>query len=341
MRIVSFFRKDDKVWVSPSSLWSAIRSGELLGVIKPPNVENETILACFYDAAAFLKQKWCFQAKNSAISAIWCLFFALGLLWPPLRAKMPEIVRRVLLLGLGVGIGAEIGSAILILRQKRLLVNGKAELAEALEKRTISLKLPPPAAFYRSGARFSVFGAKTAISALLAIILLNSVVLAFPSRPAVVSDSYIIKRPKLVFPGTEWEWRKEYHVGSVIGFLAAPENEESIWVIRVTYRVWHSNMLRDPGPWQNWMGARLSWIVGKISEEIWQSFLPEMSQDERAAEMAEVFRDPEFQGVLKEVLIDHFNEHHEGIMKLAVTRLEVVEMPIGDYVSVYRKQQEE
>ena len=340
MRIVSFFRKRSKIWVSPGSLWSAIRSGELLGIIKPPNVKNETILACFYDAAAFLKQKWLFGVKNSAISVIWCLFAALGLFWPPLMAKMPEIVRKVLLIGLGTGIGSEIISVIVVLRKKRLLVAGKAKLVEALEKRAISLKLPPPAAFYRSGARFPISSAKTAIFALLAIILLNSVVLAFPGRPAVISDSYIVKRPILVFPGTQWEWRKEYHTGTVIGLLAVPEDEKSIWVVRVTYRAWHLNMLRDPGPWQSWAGGRLNWIVGKISEEVWQSFPPEWSQDERAAEMVKEFRDPELQDVLKEILTNHFNEHHEGIMRLTVIRLEVVEMLIGDYVSAYKKQQE-
>jgi len=341
MRIVSFFRKDDKIWVSPSSLWSAIQSGELLGVLKPPGVTYETILASFYDAAAILKQKWLFGIKSSIISAIWCTFFTLLLFWPPLAAKMPKTVREVLLFGLGMGIGAEIASTIMILHKRRLLINGKARLIEALDKRAISLKLPPPAAFYRSGADFSIPKAKVAIFALLAIILLNSVVLAFPARPAVISGSYIVKRPILVFPGTKWEWRKEYHTGSIIGLLAVPEDEKSIWVVRIAYRAWHSNMLRDPGPWHSWMSARLNWLVSRISEEVWQDFAPEMSQDERAAEMVAVFQNPELRDVLKEVLTNHFNEHHEGIMKLSVVRLEIVEMPIGDYISAYKKQQEE
>jgi hypothetical protein len=338
MRIVSFFRKNDKTWVSPGSLWSAIRSGELLTIIKPPNVENETVLACFYDATAFLKQKWLFGVKNSVISVIWCLFFAFGLFWPPLATKMPEIVRKVLLIGLGIGIGSETVSAIMILRRKRLLAAGKAKLAKALEKRAISLDLSPPAAFYRSGANFRVSSAKVAILALLAVILLNSVVLAFPAHPAVVSNSYVTKLPVLVWPVTQWEWRQEYYTGTVIGLLAVPENEKSVWAISVTYRVQHLDMLRDSGPWRSWLGARLNWIVSKINEEAWQNFPPEMGQDERVVATAEAYRNPELQDMLKEVLTDHFNEHHAGIMKLSITRLEVVEMSISDYVTAYKKQ---
>ena len=342
MRTLCFYQPG---WISPSDLWQVLRSGENLSFLVPEYASIDSILAAFDAAAKELKQKWHFDIKNSLISSLWCLCVILVLLWPPLAAKMPEIVQKVLLGIFGVGILAETVSVIAIRQKKRILASGKAKIRNSAKKARKVAKLSPPPEFYRSDALLPRKTAKIAVFCLLALLLLNSVVLAFPSRPAVVfplqGDPYATKLPAFVFPGTQWQWRPEYHAGNIIAFLAISPDEKTIWVVNITYRVWHLDMLREPGPWRKWAAGRLEWIVGQVSDHIWQSLPPEMKKDERSTILVDAFNDPELKDMLSQAFADHFNEHHNGIMKISVIHLEIVELSIGDYISRAKIQNKE
>ena len=339
MRTLCFYQPG---WISPSDLWQVLHSGENLSLLVPEYASIDSILAAFDAAAKELKQKWHFDTKNSLISVLWCLCAILVLLWPPLAAKMPEIVQKVLLGIFGVGILAETVSVIAIRQKKRILASGKAKIRDSARK---VAKLSPPPEFYRSDALLSPKTAKIAVSCLLALLLLNSVVLALPGRPAIVfplrGDSYITKLPVSILPGTQWQWRPEYHTGSVVAILAISPNEKTVWVVNITYRVWHSDMLREPGPWRKWAAGRLEWIVGQVSDHIWQSLPPEVKKDERSTILVDAFNDPELKDMLSRAFADHFNEHHNGIMKLSIVHLEIIELSIGDYISRAKIQNKE
>ena len=342
MRILRYFQVGERGWIFPSELWQALHSGEELSILAPELTHIDNVLSAFDDAAGKLKQKWLFDARNSAISAIWCSCVILGLLWPPLAAKMPEVVQKVLLGLLGAGILAEIASVAQIWRKKRLLVSGKAKVRDSARK---AVRLMPPAAFYRSGTHFPKKSIRIALSCLLALLALNSTVWAFPSCPAAVfpphGEPYVTKVPRFVIPGTEWEWRQEYYVGSAMALLAVAEDEETAWVIDITYRVWQPDMLQSPGPWRKWIVGRLEWLARQVSDSIWQGLAPEMEQGARTTALVEAIGDPDLQDMIAEVLTEHFNEHHTEIMRLTVTHLEVVEVSLGDYFAIARSQNKE
>lgn len=339
MRTLCYYEKG---WMSPGDLWQALRSGEELTVLAPELTSLSSVLRASDAAADELEQKWRLDAKNGLVSAFWCLCATLVLFWPPLAAKMPEIVQKVLLGLFGAGILAEIVSIIAIRRKKRLMRTKDPKIRAATRK---AIKLFPPPEFYRPGTHFPKKSIKVAVFCLLALLLLNSVVLAFPSRPAVVfpisGDSYITKLPRVVIPGTKWEWRPEYHAGAVTALLVVPPGEKTVWVVNIAYRAWHSDMLQESGPWQKWGAGRLEWLVGQLSERVWQDMPPEMERDERVTVLVEAFSNAEIQDMLAQAFTDHFNEHHEGVMRLSVVSLDVVEIPLGDYITIARSQNKE
>jgi len=342
MRTLCYYEKDKKGWISSGALWRALRSNEELSVLAPEATQLSKILWASDAAATELEQKWLFDARNSLTSAFWCFCAILALVWPPLAEKMPEMVQKVLLGLFGTGILAEIASMAQIWRKRRLLAAKDPKIRAASRK---SIKLSPPAAFYRSGAHLPKKTTRIALFCLLALLALNSVVLAFPGRPAAVfppqGNPYIVKVPRLVIPGTQWQWRQEYYRGSVVAFLAAPEDEKTIWVVRVYYQVWHADMFQGPGQWRSWMAGRMSYFIRQISDSIWQEFPPDIEHEESVRLLVEAFQDPALQVALHDALIAHFNAHHEGALRLQAVQLEVIEMSVSQYISAYRSQQKE
>jgi hypothetical protein len=342
MRTLCYYRQDKRVWISPSDLWEALRSDEGLCIIAPELTCLDAILVAFGNAAEILMQKWLSDVKNGLISALWCICAILVLIWPPLAAKMPEVVQEVLLGAFAVGILTETVFAAQFLRKKRLLASGEAKIRAAMRKTT---KMFPPAEFHRSGADFPEKSLKIVTLCLLALFLLNSVVLAFPGRPAVVfpsnGDSYIAKFPQLVIMGTKWEWRKEYYIETAVALLAVSEDEETASVLKIAYRVWQPDILKNPGPWRTWAVSRLEWLTAQISDSIWQNLPPEMEKGARREALMEAYENPELRDMVAQAFVQHFNEHHNGIMKLTVIRLEVVEISLGDYITIARTQNKE
>jgi len=342
MRTLCYYEKDKTGWISPGELWQALRGDEKLTILAPESAWLSDILWASDAAADELEQKWRFDAKNSLISVFWCFCAILVLFWPPLAIKMPEIVQKVLLGLFGAGILVEIASVAQIWRKKRLLATKDPKIRAAKRK---PANLSPPVAFYRPGANSPPKTAKVAFFCFLALLMLNSVILAFPGRPATVfpfqGNPYVAKIPHLVVPGTQWQWQQEYYRGSIVAFLAAPEDEKTIWVIRVYYQVWHTDMLQRPGQWRSWMASRMSYFIGQISDNIWQEFPPDIEHEESVRLLVEAFQDPALQVALHDALIVHFNTHHEGVLRLQSVQLEVVEIPVSQYISAYKSQQKE
>lgn len=346
MRTIYFHCKDNADWwVSPDALWQALRSNESLAIVSSSHsIDIGRAMLAASTAVVELQQKWLFDARGSLISALWCLCAALALLWPPLAAKVPGVVQKVLFCSLGIGILAEIVSVAKKIRQKNK-VSAMVGAKMFSDARWKFVKLARPAAFYRQDAGYSSPQSVKAVTiCFLALFLLNSVVLAFPGHPAVVlpsgSAAYTVKYPQVVMPGTKWDWREEYYTGESVAVLAAPEGTETVWVTRVLYRVHRTNMLADAGPWKEWIAGRLSWLTSQITDSIWQSLPPNMENGERIIAIVDAFGSMEIKSVLTEALTNHFNEHHQGIMKISVIYIEVVEIPISDYLTIAKAQKE-
>lgn len=346
MRTIHFFRKTgDSSWVSPNSLWAALSSDEEIRIVRPPDILDDSLVAASQHAAENLVRGWIVDIKNSGISALWCLAVVFGLLWPPLAAKMPKTVQEGFQAGFFGLFSLEMVYLMQIRRKIRILGQKMANLPEIFNSASKKLKLSPPAGLYYPETVFPSRKARYAIFATFLVILANIVVLAFPGRPAIVfppqGGPYIIKRPQIVAPGTKWEWRQEWLQGSSVALIAVAPDEKTVWVARATYKVHHLYLLKEPGPWRRWAAVRLGWIVEQVSSSVWQSLPPEMKDAERIATLVEAFEGDEEEDMLAQIFREHFNEHHDGIMRLSAVHVEVVEISVGDYISIAQDQNKE
>lgn len=161
---------------------------------------------------------------------------------------------------------------------------------------------------------------------IFAVVILNSIVIASPIKPAIVGGT-IIEQSQLVRPFTRWESRSRYLIGEKLVLFAAPD-EDNIWVLRLTYSVRHIDLLEPAKNWETWLTSRLTSIMNNVYTNV-MSTLP-LDADPTEYYVAMV-SDLALLAELGRVMKTQFNDHHKDVMVMQGITIVVEKITLAEY----------
>lgn len=166
---------------------------------------------------------------------------------------------------------------------------------------------------------------------LVGVILLNSIVIASPLKPAIVGGS-IVARSQFVTPFTRWESRPRYLTGEKLVLFAAPD-EDNLWAIRLTYSARRVDLFQSIGDWETWLTSRLTTITNNVYTQVIQFAPAGASVAERTQLYVDAVSDPAFLAELTKVLRSQFNEHYSDILVMQGITMIVEKITLAQYQS--------
>ena len=331
MRLIKFYQIGKKLWTSPGALWRALKSKEeLMGVVYGENTEY---LDALEHALDYLQDRFKILTRIGLKNILWAISIGLLTFWPLLWNWMLPEIRGAIWISMLLVILVSCWIVVNGIFNVRKLGRGNYFKLFSRIKHKPILATPPIA--YRETDLKKGLGFRFSLFVLAIAILLNSVIIATPLRPAVVTpirggNSYVVPTIKFVCPGTRWEVRPKFYSGDILAVFVAPD-EDNIWVIRASYSVRHVDLLKRADNWEAWLKSRLSSMLGNLVSNISVQLSPELDLEERIEAYVETVSDPELLKFIGDALIGQFNEHHEGILLVQGLKMEVAKVSMKEY----------
>lgn len=309
MRTIRVYKIGHETWVSPSALWGAINSKEDVTVMA--HAAGVNIPKALLKAAQHIRYIWKTSALAALSGGLWSLCVAAAATWPAIGALMISEIQAIFQL---VGIlGAMIcgGMVLYSLCMLRKMRNTLFDFPI-----TIGQKLPPPAEALRQ-PKYRLPKLSLAVFFVIAVIVLNSIVIATPLKPAVVwpaSDaSYITTATTMVAPFTRWEQRSHYPPGQSTTYFAAIEDGAKYWVIQMDYYVYRSDLLEELDDWDAWLDNYTQNVVGSYVANVRLTLGPELTDEQQTAQLVEIVSSSDSLRQLREYLIQSFTERYSTL----------------------------
>lgn len=176
---------------------------------------------------------------------------------------------------------------------------------------------------------------KLPIFCLFLVVVLNSVVIASPAYPAIITHGpcrdRVFEKPTIVFPFTRWTTRPRFYSGSVVAYFDAIEDKE-IWVLKATYSVKHEDISQEVEGWRLWLENVLSNYVVMMKNSFYTIAPANMTNEERVAFLTDNFSDPNLLLEIGNALMVNFNKAHEGLMRARSIRVEVMMLSLDEFL---------
>jgi hypothetical protein len=231
--------------------------------------------------------------------------------YPPLATVVGADIRGTLQLMLLCLMGMIVVQIIRVAYDRAVTWRRRHKL-EAMEVRAGPYLAPPPMA--HRPPKIPVRRLTLGISILLVSLMLNSFVIATPTRPAVVNGE-VIEVSRWVVPGTGWEVRLRYLEDTAIAIFAAPDMDH-IWVVRLDVDVEHIELFEDPGDWDGLLSSRLNYLVDQYANMFFAQVPAGTGTYETIEIVAGNFQDTDFQAHIKSALRGYFNFEYEGVLAI-------------------------
>jgi len=174
---------------------------------------------------------------------------------------------------------------------------------------------------------------------LILVILLNSILIASPLKPAVlfttsvVSKHIIVERNTFVFPFTRWESRPRFLTGER-NVPFADAGDDNVWIVQLTYSARHVDLLTPAGDWQTWLDNRLTTFLNNIYNGVVPLAPAGSDKDARVALYVEEISRPATLAMLKDALKSQFNEHYQGLLIVQGLKLEIRRITLAEFYSI-------
>jgi hypothetical protein len=327
MRTIRFYKIGDKAWLSPTRYLSAILSGEeLTAVDHGPTDGLRRAIAILHTWDTIL---------NLLRASLWLAWggllysaaFLLILFYPPLIDQLSSGVHGVMVIFIVLSGFVSLYS---------ILKNSITRIILAWKRRN----LPRLALPVRNGppldppwiAHKAIDVKKPSVSipmmVLVVALLLNSIILATPLRPAIVGNA-LYEGLTLVLPGTYWRAVQRYPTDEAFHYFYY-DGYDLIGVY-IFYSAEQLDLFQPTSSFRNWMQSYLSAIVNSASNQIAVGFSPDMSDDERKQAYIDWWSDPDIIAELTLVLTSGFNSRYDKIMRMRGLEVSVRTISINQY----------
>lgn len=331
MRTIHIYKVGQEAWISPAQLLQAVKSNEVVTMLA--HAAQIDIPHALGVAAEYIRHIMLATIRAALAGTLWCLAIAGIAKWPIVATRMlPEVQGAIYLGGLA---GVLICGSIIAYNIYQLHWFHNRSFKFPIRA---GHELPPPSIALRPSPR-QMPGIKWSVATLIAMIALNSIVVATPMAPAIVWDkqgTYLAEQTTYVMPFTEWEQRPRYPTGSSVVYFAVTEEESYVWVIFVDYYVYRPDITAEYDEWDSWLDSILYAIVNNVRNNTAIQMDPNLDPDARLAETIRLFEDTVFLKELEQVLIQYFNERYDGLYLRGVTA-SVRRMTIPQYQDALRQ----
>lgn len=322
-------------WLCPKAVARARNSEEEVVIVahteEVTSFDRSDIFCVIANLAARWAQQRLVSFRSNLLMAILYAALALVAIWPPVRGLARGIPSYVALGIVAVGAGSRLVSCLLAAKSK--LKAGK--FAPSLLQGSKQMLPPLQAHNKRIPSRGFPFR-RTGIILLMVIvaILLNSVVIASPSRPAVIGTR-IVFGPELVIPGTSWTSQQVW-TSNTIHVAFADGGEDTIWAVKVEYTLKQTDLLQTPEDWDNWMITSMGAVIGRMTKYVWEQNLdPAYTTEQKIADL--VASVEETTQDLEEYIADQFGEVADGVVLWTID-VELVKLGLSEYATIYKAQ---
>lgn len=304
MRTIRVYKVGHRTWLSPSALWQAITSKEDVTIMAHSAGVN--IPKALLQAAKHLGYVWKTSALSALSGGLWSLFVAALVTWPKVGTLMiSEIQTAIQFVGL---LGAVVCGGVIVYS-----IHGWRKVRNTLFDYPIAIgqKLPAPTEALRQ-PKYRLPKLSLAIFAIVAVMVLNSVVIATPLMPAVVQsdEPYITNAVVIVLPFTKWEQRSQYPPGQNTTYFAAVDKGEKYWVIQMDYYVYRADILEELDDWDEWLGSVLRWVVDQDTQSVRLSLGTDLTPEQKTIQLVEIVSNPDRLKQLEGILVDAFAERY-------------------------------
>ena len=323
MKTIRFYTAKGKSWLSPGAYWAAISTKEKIHAI----VHGKGIV--FTDALNAAQSRLYNSFKRVIQRGTTSFFLSLALLfvftWSPVTTRMMfEIgaaIRIIFFLSTLLGLYSVLQGILGIRKIK------KTPFPCFTSERGIDLPAPPMA--HRTIVEVKKKYPIIPILFLAFAFLLNSLVIATPTHPAVISETTIVEQPTIVTPFTKWVERPRYIASFGLGIFAVPADNE-VWVVRVNYTIYHADLLKGPYDWEVWIEGRIGFFANNVIEGIYQDMPADFTPEEQFEFVKEYFSDRALLESIEGALISQFADRYPG-MQMLVAKAKIEMLTIEQY----------
>ena len=323
MKTIRFYNAKGKSWLSPGAYWAAINTKEKVHAI----VHGKSIV--YLHALNAAKSRLYNSFKRIIQRGATSFFLSIALLfvfmWPPVTSRMIfEIgvtIRIVFLISTLFGLYSVLQGILGIRKIKKIPF--------PFFTSETGIPLPPPPMAHRTIVETKKKYPIIPILLLVFVIFLNSLVIATPTYPAVISGALIAERPTLVVPFTSWVERPRYIDSSGMGVFAVPAENE-IWIVQVNYTIYHIDLLKGPYDWETWIEGRINFFSNNVVESIYQDMPVDLTLEEQFEYVKEYFSDRALLESIEGALMGQFAERYEG-MQMLVAKAKIEMLTVQQY----------
>jgi len=331
MKVVHFYSKKGRAWVSPGDWWSVIQHGpDTLKIIKHGFMYG--ISDAILEAQKILRDM--FRAGRTHAVGVALMGFGLAFFmeWPIIHLML-EIRRGIQALCLISGlIGLfNVFRHSLSLRAMKKYLPFPDDVQEGIAS-------PPPPGAYRE-VKISKPKLNTSIFIVLLALVLNSVVFATYKTPAVVwaKEPYVVSDVSVTYPWVKWEQRPRIVEGLLISYFTMIGDAE-LWVVKAEYSVDFRDPYQDIEEADRWMGNVLNYFVDAISTQIQISVPANLEGDEVVEFMAINMSVPDVMQEIEKALNNWFSQKYSDA-KLQWVKVTVEKIKVSEYQDYIRDRQ--
>lgn len=323
MKIIRFYSAKEKTWISPGAYWAALKTKKKVHAVMHGKMIVFT--SALKNAREVLENSFSRMIQRGATSFFLSLALTLIFFWSPITARvLPEIGG---VLKLGFFFSTLFGFSTFLQGILNLRKVKTTPFPSFTSETGIALPAPPM-------AHRTIVGVKKRypiipILFLAFVLFLNSLIIATPTHPAVISGNTIIERPTLVTPFTSWVERPRYLESSGMGIFAVP-TENEVWIVLVDYTIYHADLLVGPYDWEAWIEGRLNFFANNVVENIYQEMPVEYTAEEQFEYLKELFSDRALLESIEGALMSQFAERYSG-MQMLTAKAKIEMLTVEEY----------
>ena len=333
MRTVRFYRVNDKAWLSPTRYLSAVISGDQVTAVDHGETTGAMRAVAILRASATVVSLLRASLWGTFSGLLYSVALLFLLFYPPLMTAIhPGIQGVCTILTLCAGL-MSIHNIIKIIinrisflwKEKKLKLNVRS--GPHLDPPLIAHKQMTP-------KKPSMV---LPMMVLVVAIVLNSIVLATPLRPAIMGDA-IYEKPRLVLPGTEWKAVQRYP--DAVAFHYFYYDGSSLWGVYISYSVEQLDLLSPTPKFRSWMQSYVYSIVSHASNQVAVTFAPDMSDDERRQAYIDFWSDPNNIDQLTTILTSSFNSVYDKVLQMRGIHISVRCISVSEYRNIAKDNDE-
>jgi len=319
VRTIRFYSNaKGQTWLSPTRLVSAVCSGEPIRFIDHTTGPAPKFQVAFDGAVKYLR-KLVSVGLWKSLFGLMMITGVLGLLkYPVVMGRLPSPIPETLfcivavftLVSLAQIVKLIIRYAHFELRRRKLFKDGLPHIWRALDYE------PPPMGQRIKRLTRPKMGWAGAFC--IAMVLLNSLVIATPYRPALVGDQ-VVETFAVVPLGTNWTMVQRYPFATAVSY--AFMSGSTVWWVQVDYDAEYIDLTRAPVDFETAMANYVASIGNNVYSYIAQAWGPDATDAVRLADISSWYEDEGNIQMLQLWFRTHFNETFDGVLMIRNVRI--------------------